>query len=148
MPRAVRYTIDVTMSASASFRFVHLTVASLRRVVEAVRALHPAAFAVFGGDLASPDLLERDRALTAEHDREPTLVFVHHHPWPLGLQWIDGMSLRNGDDLTAILAEHPDVRWIICGHVHLDHAAQRHRPGSFTFTARAPATSEEETRRC
>src|SRR2546423_9755736 len=85
---AVRYTIDVVMAASAGFRFVHLTdthimaggtwrpragdfefdtEASLRRVIEAVRALDPApAFAVFGGDLASPDLLDRGRTLTPE----------------------------------------------------------------------------------
>ena len=227
----------MTTSVPAAFRFVHLTdthimaggtwrpragdfefdtEASLRRVVEAVRALDPApAFAVFGGDLASPDLLERGRALTAEqyepsyrlladivaglpcpahflvgnhdhrvafnrvlrhrapapdapqyysfdhgryhfvvldsqepgqaaglldaaqlswlradlaeHGRQPTLVFVHHHPWPLGLEWIDSMSLRNGDALMAALGEHADVRWVICGHVHLDHAAQRGR---------------------
>jgi len=43
------------------------TEASLRQVVEAVRALDPApAFAVLGGDLASPDVLHRDRALTSE----------------------------------------------------------------------------------
>jgi len=68
------------------FRFVHITDthviadgawplrsggefdtdASLRRVVESVGRLDPApAFAVLGGDLASPDLLHRDRTLTA-----------------------------------------------------------------------------------
>ena len=227
----------MTPALSVGFRFVHLTdthimaggtwrpragdfefdtEASLRRVVEAVRALDPApAFAVLGGDLASPDLLDRGRALTAEqyepsyrllaeilaglpcpthvlvgnhdhrvafnrvlrpdapapdaaqyysfdhggyhfvvldsqepgqaaglldaeqlrwlrtdlaeHRDQPTLVFVHHHPWPLGLEWIDSMSLRNGDALVAALDEHPDVRWVICGHVHLDHASQRGR---------------------
>lgn len=61
----------------------------------------------------------------ARHRHQPTLVFVHHHPWPLGLQWIDTMSLRNGDELIGALREHPDVRWIICGHVHLDQAIQR-----------------------
>src|SRR2546429_9647013 len=75
------------------FRFVHLTDthimaggtwrirggdvefdtdASLRRVVEAVRALDPApAFAILGGDLASPDLLHRDRPLRSE-EYEPS----------------------------------------------------------------------------
>src|SRR2546428_10299925 len=73
--------------ADDRFRFVHITDthimaggawplrsggefdtdASLRRVVEAVRALDPApAFAVLGGDLASPDVLHRDRVLTPE----------------------------------------------------------------------------------
>ncbi len=38
---------------------------SLRQVVETVRKLDPApAFAVLGGDLASPDLLDRERTLT------------------------------------------------------------------------------------
>jgi 3',5'-cyclic-AMP phosphodiesterase len=61
----------------------------------------------------------------AQHRDQPTIVFVHHHPWPLGLQWIDTMSLRNGDELIGVLREHPDVRWIICGHVHLDQAVLR-----------------------
>jgi 3',5'-cyclic-AMP phosphodiesterase len=221
--------------AELSFRFVHLTdthimaggtwrpqdgnfefdtEASLRRVVAAIRALDPApAFAVLGGDLASPDLLHRDRVLgpadyepsyallvkilsdlgcplhpvvgnhdnrvafnralrpsapvpdapchysfdhqgyhlvvldshepgqaggfvdpaqlswldhdLAGHREQPTIVFVHHHPWPLGLAWIDTMTLRNGDELTARLGRHPQVRWVICGHVHLDQVIER-----------------------
>jgi Icc protein len=65
------------------------------------------------------------RADLAEHRGRPTLAFVHHHPWPLGLRWIDTMPLRNGDELMAALREHPDLRWLICGHVHLDQAIQR-----------------------
>jgi Icc protein len=61
----------------------------------------------------------------ARHRARPTIAFVHHHPWPLGLQWIDTMMLRNGEELTAVLAEHPGLRWLICGHVHLDQAIQR-----------------------
>lgn len=220
---------------SEGFRFVHLTdthimaggvwharsggfdfdtAASLRGVVEAIRGLDPApAFAVLGGDLASPDLLHRDRVVTAaeyepsyallgeiladlpcpvhytvgNHDNRlafnrvlrpdaptpeapcyyafdhgghhfvaldsldpgqvagaldphqlawldddltgragvPTGVFVHHHPWPLGIRWLDDLALRNGEALTAVLARHPQVRWIICGHVHLDQAVVR-----------------------
>jgi Icc protein len=219
----------------SSFRFVHLTdthvmagatwktrrgdfefdtEASLRRVVEAVRTLDPApAFAVLGGDLASPDLIDRTRVLTPEdyepsyrllaeilaglpcpvrwlvgnhdnrvafnrllrrdapspdaphyysfdhqhyhfvaldslepgqpggfldaaqlawlrddlerHRARPTIAFVHHHPWPLGLQWIDTMTLRNGEALMAALRGHPRLRWLICGHVHLDQAIER-----------------------
>jgi Icc protein len=187
---------------------------SLRRVVEAVRGLDPPpAFAVLGGDLTSPDLLDRSIVLTSaeydpsymllkdiiaglpcpahvlvgnhddrmalnrvlldgalapgaphvwsfdhggyhfvgldsqepglargfldggqlewlerdlgHHRGQPTIVFVHHHPWPLGLDWIDGMRLRNGDELIAVLQAHGRVRWLICGHVHLDQAIQR-----------------------
>jgi 3',5'-cyclic-AMP phosphodiesterase len=67
------------------------------------------------------------RADLADHRAHPAIVFIHHHPWSLGLQWIDSMSLRNGDELVTVLGQHPDVRWVICGHVHLDHASQRGR---------------------
>ena len=222
-------------AGGAPFRFVHLTdthimaggtwrprsgefewdtEASLRRVVAAVRALDPApAFAVLGGDLASPDILFRDATppasewersyrllaeilaelpcpahfLMGNHDHRgafnrvlrrdapapdaphyyafdhdghrfvaldshepgqaggaidpdqvrwldddlarhrdrPTVVFVHHHPWPLGLSWIDSMRVRNGEALMTLLAGHRQVRWVICGHVHMDQAIQR-----------------------
>lgn len=223
------------MTPATLFRFVHLTdthvmagarwktrsgdfefdtEASLRSVVEAVCTLDPApAFAVLGGDLASPDLIDRTRVLTPEdyepsyrllaeilaalpcpvrllvgnhdnrvafnrllrrdapspdaphyysfdhqehhfvaldslepgqpggfldaaqlawlrddlgrHRAQPTIAFVHHHPWPLGLRWIDTMTLRNGEALMAALREHPRLRWLICGHVHLDQAIER-----------------------
>ena len=54
-------------------------------------------------------------------------MFVHHHPWALGLEWIDTMTLRNGEQLMSMLDEHTQVRWVICGHVHLDQAVQRGR---------------------
>jgi 3',5'-cyclic-AMP phosphodiesterase len=237
---------DMTSPRESGFRFVHLTdthimaggrwrsrtgdfefdtEASLRRVVEAVRALDPApAFAVLGGDLASPDLLDRERTLgpddyessygllahilaglpcpihflvgnhdnrvafnrvlrasaptpdapcyysfdhldyhfvaldsheagqaagyvdpaqlawlrqdLAGHRGQPTIVFVHHHPWPLGLAWIDTMMVRNGNDLMTTLGGHAQVRWVICGHVHLDQSIQR---GGLTMLA-TPST--------
>ena len=194
------------------------TDASLCRVVETVRRLDPApAFAVLGGDLASPDILHRDRApgpgdyassymrlleilaglpcpahyLMGNHDNleafnlalrptvakdapayyafdhngthfvaldshEPghadgvldaaqlawldrdlsahraasTMVFVHHHPWPLGHEWMDTMQIRNGSELMSLLSRHAQVRGLIGGHVHTEHAIQR---GGLTF---------------
>jgi Icc protein len=222
-------------TAQADFSFVHLTdthimaggrwqarsgawefdtTASLQQVIDAVNTLEPRpAFAVFGGDLASPDLLEHHRVwgpeayeasyrllqeliralpcpiymLIGNHDNriafhrifghavstpdaphyysfdyqgyhfvtldsqqpgapggcldslqltwlrqdldasrgQPTLVFVHHHPWPLGLAWIDAMLLHNGEELLRLLQTYPEVRWVICGHVHIDQVMQR-----------------------
>jgi 3',5'-cyclic AMP phosphodiesterase CpdA len=67
-------------AAQADFCFVHFTdthimaggtlghldtSASLRRVIEVINALEPRpAFAVIGGDLVSPDMLDRNRTLT------------------------------------------------------------------------------------
>lgn len=61
----------------------------------------------------------------AAHRGQPTVVFMHHHPWPLGLTWLDGMSLRNSDAVAEVLRTSPDVRWMLCGHVHLDQEVQR-----------------------
>lgn len=65
------------------------------------------------------------RAELTTYRGQPTFGFVHHHPWPVGVAWMDAMPLRNGDDVIAVLREFPDVRWIVCGHVHLDGEVQR-----------------------
>jgi Icc protein len=76
------------------------------------------------GELDAAQLTWLDAELRT-HAGRPSVVFVHHHPWPLGLAWMDSMPLRNGDALVAVLARHPAVRWIVCGHVHLDQHLQR-----------------------
>ena len=66
--------------------------------------------------------LERD---LAAHRGRPTLVFVHHHPWPLGLAWLDDLMLRDGNVLMDLAGRSGDVRGVIAGHVHLDQAIAR-----------------------
>lgn len=78
-------------------------------------------------DPAQLDWLERE---LAAHPRTPTIVFVHHHPWPLGHAWMDTMRLRNGPELMDVLARHAQVRWVIGGHVHSEQTIQR---GALTF---------------
>ena len=74
------------------------------------------------GGFVDPQQLEWLGRDLARHRNRPTIVFVHHHPWPLGLRWIDTMTVRNGDELMTLLEGHPQVRWVVCGHVHLDQA--------------------------
>ena len=59
------------------------------------------------------------------HPGEPTLAFMHHHPWPLEIKWLDAENLHNGDDVVGLLRDHGGVRWMICGHVHLDKEIER-----------------------
>jgi Icc protein len=77
-----------------------------------------------GGQL---EWLRRD---LCHHRGQPTIVFVHHHPWPLGHAWMDTMQLRNGNELMGILARHEQVSWLIGGHVHSEQTIQR---GGLTF---------------
>lgn len=57
----------------------------------------------------------------------PTLVFLHHHLQPLGSRWIDTMQVDNGSAVLAELAQDPNVRAVVCGHVHQD--ADQHSHG-------------------
>jgi Icc protein len=52
-------------------------------------------------------------------DERPLLVAVHHHPFPMGVQWLDDLQLGNGEALHAILlkARHR-LRGVFHGHVH------------------------------
>jgi Icc protein len=76
------------------------------------------------GRIEAPQLAWLQQDLRA-HCGQPTIVFLHHHPWPLGIPWLDDWGLQNGEELVTVLRQYPDVRWIICGHVHMDHMVQR-----------------------
>lgn len=54
-----------------------------------------------------------------------TVLFLHHHPWPVGIRWLDEVGLADGKGLQAILAENSQVSEIFCGHAHLEHTSRR-----------------------
>jgi Icc protein len=53
-------------------------------------------------------------ARTGQH----ILVAMHHHPLPMGSTWLDGVALRDEQAFWKIIDAHPDVRAVVCGHVH------------------------------
>ncbi len=73
-------------------------------------------------DAAQLDWLRAD---LAQHAEQPTVVFVHHHPWPIGVRWMDVDGLKNADEVVAVLCSHDHLRWMICGHVHQDQHVER-----------------------
>ena len=42
-------------------------------------------------------------------------------------RWLDGVTLRNADELLVVLAEHRNVRAVLWGHVH--QTSDRRRNG-------------------
>lgn len=48
----------------------------------------------------------------------PTIVGLHHPPAPLHIPFIDDLGLRSADALEAVLAPHPHVLAVLCGHAH------------------------------
>ena len=48
----------------------------------------------------------------------PVLVMLHHPPVASGIAVMDTMMLRDADRLGAIVARHPNIERIVCGHLH------------------------------
>jgi len=61
----------------------------------------------------------------------PTLIFMHHPPFVSGIRHMDREVFVNADRLAGIVAGHPQVQCIACGHIHRS---------IFTVFAGIPAT--------
>lgn len=87
------------------------------------------------GELAAAELDFLRETLEAEPDR-PTLVAVHHHAIASGSSWMDGMRIENGEALVSLLGAYPQVKAVVCGHLH---QALEKRQANIVFWA-TPAT--------
>lgn len=58
-----------------------------------------------------------DTTLAAGADR-PTLLFMHHPPFRTGIRWMDEIGLGDADRFREVLAGHPQVGQVVCGHIH------------------------------
>lgn len=58
-----------------------------------------------------------ERVLSEEPAR-PTIVMMHQPPFDTGIPYMDPYSCREGQRLAAVVARHPQVERILCGHVH------------------------------
>jgi 3',5'-cyclic-AMP phosphodiesterase len=91
-----------------------------------------------GGELDDERLAWLDERLL-EAPAVPTLVAMHHPPFDVGIPPVDGNPFRNRDKLEAIVAAHPQVVRIICGHIH--RAVDRQFGNTIASTA--PSTSQQ-----
>jgi Icc protein len=89
-----------------------------------------------GGAIDELVLQAIDSHLSANPDR-PALIFLHHHPLPVGSRWIDTMGAENGARLLAQAESHPNMRAILWGHIHQSFQG---RSGHAQLLA-APSTS-------
>ena len=91
-----------------------------------------------GGSLDPEQLEWLDRTLGEAPD-QPTVVAVHHPPFATGIAHIDTMALdaRSAAGLAAVIAGHPQVERVLCGHLHR-HIVRRFA-GTIALTA--PSTA-------
>lgn len=57
-------------------------------------------------------------ARLAEAPARPTILFMHHPPFKVGIEAIDAMGLEGSGALAEIVARHPQVERVLCGHLH------------------------------
>ena len=74
------------------------------------------------GGFVNDSEIERIKLIQSRHPDKFILYAMHHPPVNIGSHWIDNMSIRNGDELIAVISAHSNSRAIICGHVHQEHS--------------------------
>jgi 3',5'-cyclic AMP phosphodiesterase CpdA len=89
------------------------------------------------GGRAEPDGLAWLDAALAAAPAQPTLVMLHHPPFHTGIGHMDAQGLENAAALEAVIAQHPQVERVICGHLHR-HITRRFG-GTIAMTAPGPA---------
>lgn len=57
-------------------------------------------------------------ARLAEAPGRPTVLFMHHQPFRSGIAFSDASACADAEALAAIVARHPNVLRVACGHVH------------------------------
>lgn len=88
------------------------------------------------GELGAAQLAWLADTLAAQPST-PTLVIQHHPPFATGIDHMDAMGLRDAAALEEVLAPHPQVLAVLCGHLHRSITA---RVGQ-TVAITAPSTA-------
>ena len=70
-----------------------------------------------GGELDDERLDWLDRTL-AEKPSAPTVVMMHHPPFPTAIAHMDRIGLKGRERFATIMARHGQVQAILCGHLH------------------------------
>lgn len=70
-----------------------------------------------GGDMCRDRLAWLSRTLAAAPS-QPTLLFMHHPPFLTGIGHMDRQNCANAAAFGAVVQAHPQVRLLLCGHVH------------------------------
>ena len=53
------------------------------------------------------------------------LVCLHHHPVPIGSDWMDKIALDNPEALFDVIDRYDNVRGLLWGHIHQEFEADR-----------------------
>lgn len=93
-----------------------------------------------GGRVGGAQLDWLDARLCERTDL-PTLICMHHPPFPTGIVAMDAMGLADADALAAVVRRHPQVERVLCGHLHRPIVARF----AGTLASTCPSTGPQVT---
>jgi 3',5'-cyclic-AMP phosphodiesterase len=70
-----------------------------------------------GGRLCAERLAWLERTLASERDK-PTLLIMHHPPFPTFIGRMNQHGFDGSESLAAIVARNPQIERVLCGHIH------------------------------
>ncbi len=71
------------------------------------------------GELTADELDWLNSSLQ-EIDDKHILLAIHHHSVSIDSSWMDSMILINRDEFLSLIQNYPNVKAVICGHIHQD----------------------------
>lgn len=77
------------------------------------------------GGCFSAQELERLTSKLEHNPGQHALVCLHHHPIPIGCQWLDEQIVANADEFFSLLDQFEQVRGVLWGHVHQQLEVER-----------------------
>ncbi len=87
------------------------------------------------GGLLCEQRLSRLQDRLSEASQTPTLIFMHHPPLVTGVQPIDRIGLQGAGAFAEIVRQHPQVRRVVAGHIHM--STVQHFAGTVLMTCSA-----------
>jgi 3',5'-cyclic AMP phosphodiesterase CpdA len=77
-----------------------------------------------------------------DESTRPTILFMHHPPFPCGIDAFDGIGMNDGRErLADIVRRHGNVERVMCGHVH----RPVHVRWAGTMASIGPSTAHQAT---
>lgn len=74
-----------------------------------------------------------------EGQGRPTVIFMHHPPFQVGVDGMDIMPCRVSPGFVDLVARHPEIERVLCGHYH--RPIQRRFAGTIGYVA--PGTAHQ-----
>lgn len=74
--------------------------------------------AKFGEGYLSAQQLQLLRCYLTDPPTKPTLIALHHHPIPVGIDWVDQMQVQNAQKFLTLIDQFPNTKLVVFGHIH------------------------------